>query len=137
MTLVLLIVTFIKIDNFIEFLEIVSLYSKKKVTAAAVAATVTENGPPKNEKTNSFGNTKFGIQIAFSTQMCQKPFFKDKRPMEAPLGDPIILNLRKLFTYCFQNLIQHFIRIQEYFNDIVLKHERPSGPHVGTKVLKI
>ena len=33
----------------------------KKVTAAAAAASVTENGPINYEKTNSFRNTKFGI----------------------------------------------------------------------------
>ena len=48
----------------------------KKVTAATAA--VTENGPPKNEKTNSFRNTKFGIQIAFSMKMCKMPSSKIK-----------------------------------------------------------
>ena len=44
---------------------------KKVSAAAAAAAAVTENGPLKNEKTNSFRNTKFGIQIAFSIKMCK------------------------------------------------------------------
>ena len=51
----------------------------KKVTAAAAAtAAVTENGPPINEKTNSFRNTKFGTQIAFSMKMCKMPSSKIK-----------------------------------------------------------
>ena len=54
--------------------EIFSLYSKNVTTVAASAADVTENGPPKNEKTNSFRNTKFGIQIVFSMKMCKMPF---------------------------------------------------------------
>ena len=45
----------------------------KKLTSAAA---VTENGPPINAKTNSFKNTKFGIQIAFSMKMCKMPFSK-------------------------------------------------------------
>ena len=43
--------------------------------------------------------------------------------MEAPLGAPTILNLRKFLTDCFQNLAQRFIGVQVYFNDIVLKQE--------------
>ena len=46
-----------------------SLYSKKKGTAAAAA--VTENGPLNYEKINSFRNTKFGTQIAFSMKKCK------------------------------------------------------------------
>ena len=51
----------------------ISFFKKKKnVTAAAV----TENGPWTKEKTNSFRNTKFGIQIAFSMKMCKMPSSK-------------------------------------------------------------
>ena len=48
----------------------------------------------------------------------------------------IILNLRKLFTDCFQNLAQCFIGIQEYVNDIVLK-KKVMGPPGGRLNLKI
>ena len=53
----------------------VSLNSKKKVTAAAA---VTENGPQNYEKTNSFRDTKFGIQIAFLMKMCKMSSSKIK-----------------------------------------------------------
>ena len=56
---------------------------------------------------------------------------------EWPMGSPIILNLQKFFTDCFQNLPQRFIRIQEYGNDIVFKQEWPLAPPLGApKVLK-
>ena len=48
----------------------------KKVTAGA--GTVTETGLPINEKTNSFRNTKFGIDIAFLIKMCKMPSSKTK-----------------------------------------------------------
>ena len=35
------------------------------------------------------------------------------------LGSPIILNLRKFFTNCFQNLAQRFSRIQKSFYNII------------------
>ena len=57
----------------------------KKVT---VAAAVTENGPPINEKTNSFRNTKFGTQIAFSMKMCKMPFSKIKDQWGPRWGPP-------------------------------------------------
>ena len=59
-----------------RFFPPLSLCSKKKVTA--VTAAVTENRPPINEKTNSFRNTKFGTQIAFSMKMCKMPSSKVK-----------------------------------------------------------
>ena len=49
-------------------------------------------------------------------------------------GPPIILNLRKFFTDCFQNLAQRFIGIQEYVNDTVLKKERSLGP-LGVSII--
>ena len=64
-------------------------------------------------------------------------FFKDQRSMGVPLGAPKILNLRKFFTDCFQNLAQRFTGIQEYFNDIVLKQEWELGPPGAPKVLKM
>ena len=62
---------------------------------------------------------------------------KDQRPIGAPLGASINLNLRKFFTDYFQTLAQRFFGIQEYFNDVVLKQEWPSGPPGVPKVLKI
>ena len=62
----------------------VSLYSKKKVTAA----TVTENGLLKNKKTNSFRNTKFGTQIAYSMKMCKMSSSKIKDQREPRWGPP-------------------------------------------------
>ena len=59
----------------------------KKVTAAA-AADVTENEPRKNEKTNSFRNTKFGTQIAFSMKMCKMPSSKIKDQWGLRWGPP-------------------------------------------------
>ena len=53
-----------------------SILKKVTATAAAAAAAVTENGPLNYEKTNSFRNTKFGIQIAFSMKMCKMPSSK-------------------------------------------------------------
>ena len=50
----------------------------------------------------------------------QDAFFKDHRPMGAPI------NLWKFFTDFFQNLAQGFIGIQEYVNDIVLKTKERS-----------
>ena len=67
----------------------------------------------------------------------QDVFFKDHRPIGVPLGAPIILNLWKFFTDCFQNLAQRFIGIQENFNDIVLKQEWLSDLPEAPKVLKI
>ena len=64
----------------------------------------------------------------------QDVFFKDQRPLGAPLGAPLILNLRKFFTDCFQNLAQRFIGIQEYVNDIVLKKKKGSW---APQILKI
>ena len=52
------------------------------------------------------------------------------------LGATIILNLRKFFTDCFQNLAQRFIGTQEYVNDIVLK-KKVMGPPGGPLNLKI
>ena len=81
-----------------------SLYSKKKILLP-----LSENG-------------------LFDEDM-QDAFFKVHRPIGALLGVPIILNLRKFFTYCFQNLAQRFIGIQEYANDIVFKKKEMSlGP---------
>ena len=42
----------------------------------------TENGPLNYEKTNSFRNIKFGIQIAFSMKMCKMPSSKMKDQWE-------------------------------------------------------
>ena len=56
------------------------------------------------------------------------------------LGATIILNLRKFFTDCFQNLAQRFIGIQEYVNDIVLKKESswcPLGAPLNLKIPKV
>ena len=51
--------------------------------------------------------------------------------MGTPLGAFIILNLRKFFTDCFQNLAQRFIGIQEYVNDIVFKKKKsPWAPWI-------
>ena len=52
------------------------------------------------------------------------------------LGAPKIWNLREFFRDCFQNLAQCFIRIQEYFSNVILKKEWPSGPLGAPKVLK-
>ena len=97
---------------------LISLFLKKKVTVAA-----TEAGPPINEKSSSFRNTKSGIPIVFFfffffflIKMCKMP------PSKTSKG-PLILNLRNCFTNCFQNLAQCFLGIQEYFNDIVLKQK--------------
>ena len=71
----------------------INLSILKKVTAAAV----TENGPRKNGKTNSFGNQIWFTNCLFDEDV-QDAFFKDQRRMGAPQGAPIILNLRKFFT---------------------------------------
>ena len=54
-----------------------------------------------------------------------------------PLVARLILNLRKFFTDCFQDLAQSFIGIQKYFIDIALKQKWPLGPPGAPKVLKI
>ena len=56
---------------------------KKKVTAGAAAATVAKSWDvdkqqQQQQKTNSFRNTKFGIQIAFSIKMCKMSSSKIK-----------------------------------------------------------
>ena len=55
-----------------------SLYSKKKLLLPP---------PPINEKTNSFRNTKFGVQIAFSMKMCKMSSSKIKDQW-GPRGGP-------------------------------------------------
>ena len=67
----------------------------------------------------------------------QDAFFKDQERMGAPQGAPIILNLQKFFTDCFQNLAQRFIGIQKYINDIVLKKKGPGAPLGAPLNLKI
>ena len=76
-------VNFVKFVRFSRKLKSFSLF-KKNVTDAAPAATVTENEPPINENTNSFRNTKFGTQSAFSMKMCKMPSSK----VEAQWGPP-------------------------------------------------
>ena len=66
----------------VDYNNNISLYSKKKVTAAAA---VTENGPLINEKNYSFKNTKFGTQIAFLMKMCKTPSSKTNG---GPAGGP-------------------------------------------------
>ena len=78
-------VTIMFYQKYVDLLEKISLYSKKKVIAAAA---VTENGPLNYEKTNSFRNTKFGIQIAFSMNMCKMSSSKIKKQWGPHWGPP-------------------------------------------------
>ena len=54
-------------------------------------------------------------------KMCKMPSSNIKDQWWPCRGAPIIVNLQKFFTDCFQNFVQRFIGIQEYINDIVLK----------------
>ena len=66
--------------NYTDYAHCYNLSILKKVTAAAVA----KAGPQKNEKTNSFKNIKFNIQIAFSVKMRRKPASKTKHQWGPP-----------------------------------------------------
>ena len=92
-----------------NFLYIQVRESKFIAAVAAAAADVTENGPSIKERKNHKKYQIWYTNCLFDEHV-QDAFFKDQRPMGAPLGAAIILNLRKFFTVSFQNLAQHFIR---------------------------
>ena len=56
---------------------------------------------------------------------------ENKQTESVPLahGAIKIRNLRKFLRDCFRNLPQRFIRIQEYFNNVVVLKKK-SGPRV-------
>ena len=63
--------------------------------------------------------------------------YRDRECPSGPLGALKILNLLKFLRDCFQNFVQYFIQIQEYFKNVVLKKQWPLGSLKASKFLKI
>ena len=81
---------------------IISLYSKKKLLPP-LPPPLCENGPLNYEKTNSFRNTKFGIEIAYSIKMC-------KMPSSETNGEPADLKSSKVLY----RLISKFVTTSQW-----------------------
>ena len=101
-----------------------SLYSKKKLLLPPLSLKM---GRWTTKKLTALGIPNLAHKLPFRWG-CAGCLLQRLITNGGPARGPIILNLRKFFTDCFQNLAQRFIGIQRYINDIVLKEKGPGAP---------